>query len=54
MSYTISLNGADNVGKMTQIGLLPSHHTLSKVGGLHDSDEKIGEMHRQGLLQDWW
>ena len=54
MSYTLSLNGADNVGKTTQIELLPSHYTISKVGGLHDSDEKIGEMHRRGLLQDWW
>ena len=54
MPYTISLNGADNVGKTTQIGLLPSHYTVSKVGGLHDSDEKIGGMHRQGLLPNWW
>ena len=54
MPYTVSLNGADNVGKTTQIELLPSHFTLSKVGGLHDNDKKIGEMHRRGLLQDWW
>ena len=54
MPYTISLNGADNVGKRTQIGLLPSHYTVSKIGGLHNSDEKIGEMHRQGLLRYWW
>lgn len=54
MPYTISLNGADNVGKTTQIELLPCHYTISKVGGLHDSDKKIGDMHRRGLLQDWW
>ena len=54
MSYTLSLNGADNVGETTQLELLPSHYTVSKVGGLHDSDKKIGEMHRRGLLQDWW
>lgn len=54
MSYTISLNGADNVGKTTQIELLPGHYTVSKVGGLHDSDQKIGDMHRRGLLRDWW
>ena len=54
MPYTISLNGADNVGKTTHIGLLPSHYTVSKIGGLHDSDENIGDMHRRGLLQDWW
>lgn len=54
MPYTVSLNGADNVGKTTQMELLPSHYTISKVGGLHDSDKKIGEMHRLGLLQGWW
>ena len=54
MPYTISLNGPDNVGKTTQIGLLPSHYIVCKVGGLHASDEKIGEMQRRGLLQDWW
>lgn len=54
MPYTVSLNGADNVGKTTQIGLLPSHYTISKVGGLHEKDTKIGEMHRQGLLKYWW
>ena len=54
MSYTVSLNGADNVGKTTQIELLPSHYTVSKIGGLHDSDHKIADMHRRGLLRDWW
>ena len=54
MSYTVSLNGADNVGKTTQIELLPSHYTISKVEALHESDQKIGDMHRRGLLRDWW
>ena len=54
MTHTLSLNGADNVGKTTQIELLPSHYTIAKVSGLHDSDKKIGAMHRQGLLQKWW
>ncbi|KAL8997559.1 MAG: hypothetical protein Q9169_003177 [Polycauliona sp. 2 TL-2023] len=54
LPYTVSLNGADNVGKTTQISLLPSHYTICKVGGLHDNDAKIGEMHRNGLLQHWW
>lgn len=54
MSYTVSLNGADNVRKTTQIELLPSHYTVSKIGGLHDSDQKIADMHRRGLLWDWW
>ena len=54
MPYTVSLNGADNVGKTTQIELLPSHYTVSKIGGLHDSDPRIADMHRRGLLRDWW
>lgn len=54
MPYTISLNGADNVGKTTQIDLIPSHYTVCKAGGLHDTDTKIGNLHRQGLLKDWW
>ena len=55
MSYTVSLNGADNVGKTTHIELLPSHFTVSKVAGLHEIDPKIGDMHRRGLLRDrWW
>ncbi|KAL8938239.1 MAG: hypothetical protein Q9216_003999 [Gyalolechia sp. 2 TL-2023] len=54
MSYTVSLNGADNVGKTTQVDLIPSHYTIHKAGGLHETNTKIGEMHRQGLLKDWW
>ena len=54
MPLTISLNGADNVGKTTQISLLPCHYTVCKPGGLHESDNDIGEMHRQGRLQHWW
>ena len=54
MPYTISINGADNAGKPTQIELLPSHYTIAKIGGLHDSDKRIGEMYRRGLLRDWW
>ncbi|KAL9038062.1 MAG: hypothetical protein Q9180_003361 [Flavoplaca navasiana] len=55
MPYTVSLNGADNVGKTTQIGLFPSNIDIGKVGGLHQTTEtKIGELHRQGRLQEWW
>ncbi|KAI4281505.1 MAG: hypothetical protein L6R38_003631 [Xanthoria sp. 2 TBL-2021] len=55
MSYRVSLNGPDNVGKTTQIDLLPSSFTIGKVGGLHKTDNtKIGELHRQGLLRQWW
>ncbi|KAL9577656.1 MAG: hypothetical protein Q9212_006227 [Teloschistes hypoglaucus] len=54
MPYTISLNGADNVGKTTQIELLPRHYTLSKVGGIHPTDPKIGGLHQRGLLSTWW
>ena len=55
MPLTISLNGADNVGKTTQIGLLPRHYSESLVGGLHDCDEKVGQMAKNGNLNErWW
>ncbi|KLU91755.1 hypothetical protein MAPG_10704 [Magnaporthiopsis poae ATCC 64411] len=54
MVFTVSLNGPDNVGKTTQLELLPAHFTISKLGGLHDSDETIAELHRQGRLKEWW
>ena len=54
MPYAVSLNGVDNVGKTTQIELLPSHYTVHKAKGLHESDEKTGELHRRDLLRDWW
>lgn len=54
MPLTVSLNGADNVGKTTQIGLLPRHYSISLVGSLHDGDEKIGQMVKNGSLNEWW
>lgn len=54
MPLTISLNGADNVGKTTQIGLLPRHYSVSLVGSLHDCDEKIGQMVKNSSLNEWW
>lgn len=54
MVFTISLNGPDNVGKTTQLELLPAHFTVSKIGSLHDHDEVIAELHRQGGLKEWW
>ncbi|KAL9632918.1 MAG: hypothetical protein Q9204_003609 [Flavoplaca sp. TL-2023a] len=55
MPYTVSLNGADNVGKTTQIDLFPSNIVIGKVGGLHQTPEtKIGVLHRRGRLQEWW
>lgn len=54
MPYTVSLNGADNVGKTTQSDLILSHYAIRKAGGLHETDTKTGEMHQQGLLKGWW
>ncbi|KAL8847762.1 MAG: hypothetical protein Q9221_007210 [Calogaya cf. arnoldii] len=55
LPYTVSLNGADNVGKTTQIDLLPNNFMIGKVGGLHNTDTKIGELYRQaGRLKQWW
>ena len=54
MPLTISLNGADNVGKTTQIGLLPRHYSVSVVGSLQDCDEKIARMVKSCRLDEWW
>ena len=54
MCFTISPNGPDNVGKTTQLELLPSHFSIFKVGGLHDNDKSIAELQHQGHLRDWW
>ena len=54
MPLTVSLNGADNVGKTTQIGLLPRHYSISLVGSLHDCDHRISQMVETGCLNDWW
>ena len=54
MPLTISLNGADNVGKTTQIGLLPRNYSVSLVGSLHDCDQKMGQMVKNGRLSEWW
>ena len=54
MPLTISLNGADNVGKTTQIGLLPRHYSVTLVGSLHDCDERIGQLAKTGSLNEWW
>ena len=54
MQLTVSLNGADNVGKTTQLGLLPSSLALSKVGGIHEYDRKLHDMHQKGLFKEWW
>ncbi|KAI0157410.1 hypothetical protein GGR57DRAFT_510999 [Xylariaceae sp. FL1272] len=51
---SVSLSGPDNVGKTTQLNLLPSSFTVKKVGSLHENDERMGEMHRQQRLQAWW
>ena len=54
MPLTVSLNGADNVGKTTQIELLPRHYSILLVGSLHDCDEKIRQLVRTDQLSDWW
>ncbi|KAL8644383.1 MAG: hypothetical protein Q9210_007282 [Variospora velana] len=52
--YTISINGVDNVGKTTQMSLLPSHYTISKISRFRVENTRIDELHQQGLLQRWW
>ena len=54
MPITISLNGPDNIGKTTQLELFPRSFSTIRVGGLHDCDTRIGQMLRDGSLNDWW
>lgn len=54
MVLTVSINGADNVGKTTQIGLLPRHYSIFLAGSLHDSDEMLGQLVKNNKLKDWW
>ncbi|KAL8971689.1 MAG: hypothetical protein Q9197_003145 [Variospora fuerteventurae] len=54
LPYTISINGVDNVGKTTQMRLLPSHYTISKISRFRVENTRIDELHQQGLLQRWW
>ena len=51
---TISLNGPDNVGKTTQLELFPRSFSTILIGGLHDCDTRIGQMLKDGSLNDWW
>lgn len=54
MPLTVSLNGVDNVGKTTQVGLFPHHYSILSAGSLHDWDKRIGDMVKSDGLQDWW
>lgn len=54
MPLTISLNGADNVGKTTQVELLPRSFDVYLAGSLHESDNWLGQMAKFGTLKDWW
>lgn len=52
MLFTISLDGLDNLEKTTQLDFLPAHFTIYKIGGLHENDETIAELHHQGRLEE--
>ena len=52
MPLTISLNGADDVGKTTQTDLIPHHHSISLVGSLHDCAQKIGQTGKARSLDE--
>ena len=53
MPLTISLNDANNVGKITQIDLLSRHYSVSLIENLYDYDEKIGQMVKNCYLSEW-
>ena len=50
----ISINGPDNVGKTTQITMLPPHYTIHVLGSLHNVEGKLADLARSGRLKNWW
>jgi len=48
MVLTISINGADNAGKTTQIALLPFHRSVALIRSLHEYDETLGNLVKSG------
>ena len=50
----VSINGSDNVGKTTQIALLPPHYSIRLLGSLHNVDGKLADLVRSGSLKSWW
>ena len=50
----VSINGSDNVGKTTQIALLPPRYSIRLLGSLHNVDGKLADLFRSGSLKSWW
>ena len=50
----VSINGPDNVGKTTQITMLPPHYTIRVLGGLQNVEGKLADLARSGYLKSWW
>lgn len=50
----VSLNGADNVGKTTQIGLLPRSLAVHLAPKLQESDERLRSMEQNHTRRKWW
>lgn len=50
----VSINGSDNVGKTTQIALLPPHYSIRLLGSLHNVGGKLADLLRSGSLMSWW
>jgi adenylylsulfate kinase-like enzyme len=50
----VSINGADNVGKTTQLGLLPVSYEIKIIGSLHDTDQNLANLVHNGQMKDWW
>lgn len=54
MAITISIDGADNVGKTTQIELLPRHWAIERLDSLHQYDQRLGDLVKTSKLKQWW
>lgn len=49
---TISLSGVDNVGKTCQLTYVPE--TFEVRNGIHEYDDFLGNLVKEGRLKEWW
>ena len=49
-----SINGPDNIGKTTQVKMIPSRWDLMKMSGIHRYSKRLLEMSNNGSMKRWW
>lgn len=49
-----SINGPDNIGKTTQMDMIPSRWGINRMSGIHNYDTSLSEMSKNNSLKSWW